>query len=278
MSSFFRVASALISTTFAVLVASAAPAIDITSCGVIVGPREVGVLQADLQCQAPGLETGYGRYGIVLAAGAVLDLNGHALDHSNTSLTGGVFCRARCEVRGPGTITSSGLGNGVATSGHGRVSITDVDFEGQHTGVAVPFGKVTLTNVNIAASTWGVAGQRVFVDDVSITLTAANPASCVDVYNYLGGTSLTLSGCRLGIFYARRVDLVGLTVTNSIFMGLVARHVALQDSTVTGSNGSMGPDIGSTTRPRLVNTVCDHSAHLIDHLPTSESWGVCAGD
>src|SRR5262249_50302320 len=122
-------------------------------------------------------------------------------------------------------------------------------------------------------------GRRVMLNDVSIALTAADPVACIELdKGRVEGSTVTLSGCDLGIGFARRVSLAGLTLLDSLSIGIHSRRVELQDSTVTGSNGSSGPDILSKSRPVLSNTTCDHGARIIGGEITAEPWGVCAGD
>jgi hypothetical protein len=75
-----------------------------------------------------------------------------------------------------------------------------------------------------------------------------------------------------------RLRIDGLTATGNGAFGVEGKRVRLFNSTVTGNEGghpSNPPfvDVVSTRRPRLVNTVCDHSLG-----PDGITWGVCSGD
>ena len=78
-----------------------ASATDYDTCFHVVPSDGVGTLQADLDCS--GIE---GVVSFVLEDGARLELNGHTIVGNASS--GGVVCRKKCVITGPGTISGYG--------------------------------------------------------------------------------------------------------------------------------------------------------------------------
>ena len=66
----------------AILVASEARGVDVTTCGQVVPAGDTGVLVADLSCAGDG--TYLADVGVRLEAGARLDLAGHRLEMATT--------------------------------------------------------------------------------------------------------------------------------------------------------------------------------------------------
>lgn len=254
--------------------ATTAGAYDVTACRARVPQGEVGVLQHDIDCSQIGPDGYFGA--IILERNAVLDLNGFTLDHFSVYLLGGVECLGKCEIRGPGRIVSSGLNAGVYSYARNPVTISDVDFAGQITGVLVPYNHTKLRNVTIAATGTGIEADRLDVDGVTVQLGPSGTA-CVATNSKsasVRGTNLTLLGCGLGIGYDGKVALTNLTVTGARSYGVfVKKNLHLADSSLTGSP----IDIVSRKRPAVVNTVCDSSA-VWDGGVTGGNFGICAND
>jgi hypothetical protein len=262
-----------------------ARALDITACPAVVPPGEVGVIQGDFVCAGGSSENQY--FSIVLQRGARLDLNGHTLTYLQDSTTiGPVNCESKCEVNGPGTLTTPGGGAGIWIENRGRASVHDLAITGFHTGISAPAARLTLANTSIDASHFGIlAARRVFLDQVDITL-AGGPfggvggvGECIGASQTSGrvtGNDVTVSGCFYGVYGTRRVEISGLTVSGSYIGIFSAGSVVLTDATVTGSEYA---DIYSGRPPELTNSSCDQSVRWLRHIQTAGGpWGVCAND
>jgi hypothetical protein len=253
-----------------------ASALDITSCQVRVPRGEVGVLQSDVNCAAAVEGGPYSA--ITLERNAVLDLNGFTLDHYSIALVSGVFCEGRCEIRGPGRLVSSNLNAGVSSFSRAPLVISNVDFEGQITGVQAPSAKMTLTNVSIQAHTWGAQVFHLLADGVAVTVDPTG-RGCIETSSssaWVRGKDVTLAGCDVGIGNQGSVDVTNLTAMNLRTAGvfLVRKKLRLVDSTVTGSP----IDLISRKTPILSGTTCGTSAAWDKGALTGETFGVCAND
>src|SRR5262249_3950010 len=108
---------ALLLVAAALAFATAALAVDITTCGQTVPNGGVGTVQADLSCT--------GAFVGGVGFGGTLYLNGHTLSTPSTSSgTDGVRCQSDCGVQGPGTVRRAF--NGVTTASGLRMVLTDV--------------------------------------------------------------------------------------------------------------------------------------------------------
>jgi len=225
-------------------VAGTATAVDITACGALVATGEIGVLQSDLSGCADG---------VTLAQDAALQMNGHAIMNSAI----GVHCTAgRCRITGPGDIGGADVGIRLegGTPGRHALYIDDVDVHDSASFGIYAFARIIASNLSVSgtiANSFGVYATDLRGTGISVTNNA---------------------GTGLGI--AENARVVGLTVTGNGEEGLEAQgRIKLFDSTVTG-NGDI--DILSPHRPRLRNTVCDHSGGREDSYELN--WGVCAND
>jgi hypothetical protein len=236
----------LVCSTFALWLAvtGTATAVDITSCGALVPAGETGVLQADLSGCADG---------VALAQDATIEMNGHAILNSGV----GVHCTAgRCRITGPGEIGSADVGVRLDGEWPGRhvLYIDDVDVHDSANYGIYAFARIIATNLSVSgtiANTFGVYAAELRGTGISVTNNA---------------------GTGLGIGANARV--IGLTATGNGGEGLFALgRIKVFDSTLTG-NGDI--DVLSPHRPRLRNTVCDHSGGREGNYELD--WGVCAND
>ena len=259
------------------LTAGSAAAFDVTTCRTRVPQGEIGVLRNDIDCSSIAPTGDFSA--VVLERNAVLDLNGFTIDHYSTYLLSGVECRGKCEIRGPGRLLSSNLNAGVNSFMRNPVTISDVDFEGQITGVNTPYTRTVLRNVTMHVADTGVTAKKLLVDGVQIEV-GPGGSNCIDT-SYSTGSSVTgsnvmLLGCDVGIGNQGSIDLANLTVVDAATYGVFARKkLRLTDSSITGSP----IDIVSGKLPLLVNTTCGRSAvfERRDGV-TNESFGVCAND
>jgi len=226
-------------------------AMDITTCGQFVNPRDTGVLQADLDCgSGPG---------ITLAERAKLNLNGHVIAGVPSSTGFAIDCHAPCVIFGPGSVSGGAiLGNGV--KGSAKATLQDVDIDGAClSGSTLKLRNVHVTNSHCAPSS-AVNANRVDARDVSIV-------------NGDGGGIVAVNVARLRDFTATGNADAGVKSYGSL---------SLRDATVTGNDGGGAAiDIESYRRPHVKNAACIHSAHLVGSLPNvsvGPPWGVCSGD
>ena len=222
--------------------------VDVTTCGQVVPRRDVGTLTTDLDCSSVS-----GAYAVELGDKATLELDGHTI----TGRT--IFCQSGCTVHGPGEVT--GAQTGIFVNGARRaVTVSGgVSLHGNNEGIFNGGSRLTLIDVDISNN----SGSGIFV--MSRRVRGSNV-----VANDNGGA---------GLFAQQATVMIdGLTANGNGFFGLNAKRARLFNSTLTGNEGghpSNPPfvDIASTRRPRVTNTVCDHSLG-----PNGISWGVCAQD
>ncbi|TMA51108.1 MAG: hypothetical protein E6J76_10640 [Deltaproteobacteria bacterium] len=281
-------------------VAGTARALDITSCGVLVPPGEIGDLQADLSCPAtsgfcvrdpsvsctssaecpPPPCDAHGRPlptcsldGGTLGGNATLHMNGHSISGG----TVGVFCRSKCLVEGPGEIF--GVESAVvflrARAAVQNLNVHDTTFFGIGSPIlgSLDLANVTLSNIGDNA----IRAGRVSATNVTVT-NSGNVYGAVYANARLRGANVTVTANpEYGVFCNGSVKVSGLVATDNGEEGLVATRALLTDSTLTGNDAAgEGVDLRATSRPVLVNTTCGRSGRIPSD--TGESWGVCTGD
>lgn len=213
------------------LSASAVQAIDITTCGEVVGRGEAGVLLNDLTCVLP--DTGVcevdgttpcaranncpsgvclGVAAVVLDGNASLDLNGFKVES-----TLGVECAGRrCEI-GNGVVagTSSAVCTGIWAYGS-RVELSDLQVDGNGcSGVTNVGGKIDATNVTVEGAYVGINTRR------------------------LRGENITVNDSTIwGIAVSKKVKVDGLTV-NGNGLGSIVDHFR-GSNVVANGNGNDG--------------------------------------
>jgi hypothetical protein len=232
---------------FVLFAAARVLAVDVTTCGQTVAPREIGTLTADLDCSSAA-----GAFAVDLSDRSTLELTGHTISGK------GVLCQARCAVHGPGDIT--GAPSGIFVNGVRRpVTVSGgISLHGNGDGIYNGGSRLTLVDVDLSNN----SGNGIFV--LSKRVKGSNVTA-----NDNGGAGL----------FAQQGSLTidGLTANGNGAFGINVKRGKLLNSTLTGNQGgypSNPPfvDVVSTRRPRLVNTVCDHS------LGPNGTWGVCAQD
>jgi hypothetical protein len=121
-------------------------------------------------------------------------------------------------------------------------------------------------------------GSKLILMDVDVSNNSGNGV-IVFAKSVNGGNVTANDNGAEGVFAQdSSVRLVGLTANGNGFFGINARRVRLLNSTLTGNEGGTPENppfvvVASQRRPRLVNTVCDHSLG-----PDGIVWGVCAQD
>ena len=285
---------ALVGSLIALAAVSAAPAVDISTCGQGVPAGENGVLQADLDCSgqpAGGEALWVGRNG-------TLDLAGHTLTGPPLQPNGyfGIAVRCRltddlceppgsvCVGRGRCTVTSnSGLGHvesgGIVSERH--LVLSHVSVAGGF--VAADYGTLTATDVSISGG--GLVARSVKVQDVSVN---GAPEFGVHGLKRVSGRNLMATNSGGAGVAAPRVSLDGLVATGNGAAdydggGVYADSCSLRNSTVTANvineDETLYPvDLFTSRRPRLEATTCDHSGILGDASVPTGTWGVCTLD
>jgi hypothetical protein len=233
--------------TFLVITGGAAAAVDVTTCGQQVPARDEASLVGDLDCN--------GGVAVVLGERATLLMNGHAV-------IGQVGCTGSCTIRGPGDVSgASGVAAGIFLNyggKRGRVEISQVTVHDNYDGIGDAARKLILTDVVSSNNTnEGILLLRGSIRGTNIT-TNGNGANGI----YLGTGSV-------------RVEQYTAVANGQIGLNHNRGRTMLSGSTLTGNQWTLGTgplDLFSSTRPRLVDTVCEHS------LGVRGPWGVCTGD
>jgi hypothetical protein len=267
-----------------VLLAGEAAALDVTTCGQAVPPREHAVVQGDLVCSSsPAVELG---------SGAELDLNGHSISGA------GVQCLSGCDITsssGIGLIAgTAGVGTGVTLT-HG--SIENVQVQGF--GIGIFFERRLLAN-NVMVSnnpTFGIRSfkGRLIANDLTVelngsgievgrgkikaeNLVASNNTVAGVFSKRTVGTNISADGNgQWGITAAKGIRIQGGTANGNGVAGVASNGaLRLLDFSATG-NGTA--DVASKRKPRLKNTTCGTSRKIGAPLEIlSESWNACPGE
>ncbi len=249
------------------LAVSAHAAVDVTACGQEVPRGQVGVLVADLDCGWPTDEL---TYGVRLAKGATLNLNGHTI----TGPRFGVLCPEACKVVGPGTIQNAYYGVWAFDSKRSRADLTDVTLMQNLGGIAAIRGRL----INVTASDNFLATQvlKLRASNLLVTGCSAEATYCLQTGSaVIDGLQVTGNPSPNAVVFATgTLKLRNATITgNASPVGIRSdKRVTLIDSSVTGHHAA---DIWTGAPPRLVNSTCGTSAGPTIADP---SWGVCAND
>ena len=274
--------------------AGSAAAVDITTCGQSVADNDIGVLQVDLDCTAqtgvcvhrnfndeevacsveadcqPPINNPCARTAVTLGAGAILQLNGH-------SITGaGVLCSAAgiCGVSGPGSILSAPVG----VLARKRVIAAEVTIDGGVYGIVSRRGGAVLSNVALTNNTLdGIWSWQGAIRANGVVATGNGEIGLYAKLKPVVARNTTVSnngGSGIDGYPSRGAN---LTIQNNGGFGIVSeKGLAVRDSTITGNGVAYGGlDIASVRRPRVRNTLCDHSQNRGEG---GGSWGVCALD
>ena len=284
--------------------------VDITECNQFIPAQEVGVLQADLDCDlAPGTrrcnlepevecvtddDCSKGRcvvfdQAVILGPNATLQMNGHTIRGG----TQGVIClskpgpmghhNASSTIQGPGEITdpqSVGINHQSRRLVAENLIITGASFAGILSPSA---GRVELTNVTVRGGRFGVSNIRRLR---ATNLTVSDTEEYGIQADKIQGANITLDNNMAGLRGGTRVD--GLVATNNrgpavegLYLGVRLQNATLSNNDALGE----GIDILSERRPRLENTTCSRSERLVcdptnqwDCTRPGESWGVCSLD
>lgn len=220
---------------------------DITACGQLVRPGEVGELRRDLDCRSSGLFSSDG-YGVILDHGATVNLSGHTLRGDGTQAGIGCYAQsetpadAPCTVNGPGEITGFWAGmNGAGCTLVAR----DVAVRANTNGIVAPLVcTVQLSGVTVTDNQGdGVWAWEIEAQDVE---TSRNAGFGLIATNRLDAVRLRAIGNgRTGV------------TQNSTYRESSAR---LEDSVVTGSGGRF--DIAWVGQLRLEGTVCGRAVKV----------------
>jgi hypothetical protein len=262
-------------------IAGAAFAVDVTTCGQVVAPTEVGELVGDLDCS--GAATG--SRAVVLGNRATLKLNGHTITAAPEGF--GVSCEAvrRCTISGPGFILGAPPVN---TPGVGIASDKNVSVEGsieiyRHAvGIKADDGKATLSGIILRNNGDGVVakivrGEGFFVlnsDRVGIT-----------AHKKVYGGPIEIRDSGWAGIETLKFKLDGLNATTNGFSGttsgggiMAERRGVLRNSHLSANAFNGAPvDVLTGKEPVMIDSDCSFSAMLVGGVP-SGTWGVCTAD
>jgi hypothetical protein len=238
-------------------------AVDVTSCGTAVAPRQTAELIGDLDCSSmPG-----------------------QCSSSPTPCTSDAECGTGDYCEG----VAVELGRGATLNMNGFSII------GREVGVRIPRGPATIRHLTSRVRDFGMLGRRTDLLDVTVYRGASvsgTNISAVDVSlipdptpgaapcpGLFASKRLEGENIRAGILYgARGIDVHGFQSNGSCnyFVFSPMGRVKLTDSAVSG--GYLF-DVGSRKPPILVNTSCGTSARIVDRDGSvAGTWGVCTND
>jgi hypothetical protein len=263
------------------LVANAALAVDVTSCGQVIPANEVGSLTGDLDCSAAAA----GSKAVSLGNRATLELNGNTIVAPEAGV--GVSCDSvrRCTISGPGFVLGAPPAKtpGVGIASDGAVTVNGpIQIYRNETGILAADGKVTISGAVLRNNGDGiiakiVRGGGVFVlNSTRVGIKAAKKVQ--------GGPYEIRDSGWAGIETMKfRID--GLSATSNGFAGttsgggvLATKRGVLRDSDVSANEFDGVPaDLVTGRRPVLIDSSCSASAMLVGGLP-SGTWGVCVTD
>lgn len=282
----------------AMLVAGAARAVDITSCGQNVEAHEVGVLQNDLVCTGHGI--GVRAYGTLQLAGHTITGDG---DDTGVSCSGpNGRATGRCTIQGPGTITGFARGVLVISS----VVVSDLVVTGNGEGIYSPAqsGDVQATNVDVSANGGtGIRGRKVIASFVtasnnggagivgdkrgvvgsdivadgngSIGPSGFNGSSGIVAFPSAKISNVQVNGNAGPGIYAGHVKLAGVTASGNVW-GVFAAGGKIESSAITANPS--GDVIGRPRTYRTSGLTCDHSYQLGNDQAPIGTLGLCALD
>ncbi len=260
------------------LIASAARAVDVTSCGQVVPANEVGTLTGSLDCSGAAS----GSKGVVLEQRASLALNGNSITSPPAGTS--VSCDGtRCAVSGPGVLLSPYINPGVGISALKNVKVSgNIEINGNTVGISATGGRVTASDTFLSNSGDGIVAKKVngrdlFVRDstrVGIVAAKGVRGEHIEVRNS-GWAGIQTSKFVITRFSATSNGMASTTIGGGIF---ATRRGLLIDSDVSGNALAGAPaDLVTGRSPLLVNSSCSASVVLTDSGPGG-TWGVCVTD
>lgn len=274
--------AAVLVALLAVAMGSAAGAVDVTSCGQVVPPQEVGNLIASLECSGAAS----GSTAVVLGDRSVLNMNGFAI--VGPPFGTGISCdgATRCTINGPGFVIGASpldvAGVGIASEKNVTINGDAFEIYRNAVGVEAPNGLVKISDAVLRENGTGIVAKVVKAENLRVLfservgISAANKVS--------GKTMEILHNGWAGI-ETRSFRFDGLNATGNGSDGttsggaiLATRRGVLRNSLLGGNSlDEVSVDIISGRAPRLIDSTCFNSAMLVDGLPTG-TWGVCSAD
>jgi hypothetical protein len=274
--------------------AVSAAAVDITTCGQSVADADIGILQVDLDCSAqagvcvhrdfadqevacsaqsdcqPPTSNPCAKTAVTLGAGAILQLNGHTITGA------GVLCSDAgiCGVAGPGSILSAPVG----VLARKKLIVAETTIDGGVYGIVSRLGGAILSNVTLTDNTSdGIWSWKGTIRANGVVATGNGGSGLYATLKPVVARDTTSSnngGHGIDGYPSRGVN---LTIEDNVGFGIVSeKGLSVRDSTITGNGLTYGGlDVASFRRPRVRNTVCDHS---VDRSGGAGNWGVCALD
>lgn len=283
----------LVVSVLALVLARSVAAVDITTCGQSVGDAATGVLQVDLDCTGavgvclqPGandqdvsctsdaichaVRDPCANAAVLLGAGAVLQLNGHTITGA------GVLCSVAgtCSVTGPGSIVAAPVG----ILARKKIVASGLTIDGGVFGIVSRRGGAILTNLSLTDNSEdGIWSWKGTIRATGVTATGNGDSGIYATLKPVIVRDSTASGNGNHGVDGYPVRALALTAQGNTGAGIVsAKTLSARDSTLTGNGIAFeGLDVVSARRPRVLNTVCDHSRNIGEGGGT---WGVCAAD
>jgi len=272
-----RTISAAIVTSIVLLFAPSVHALQVTACGTVVPPGEVGVLGADLTCS--GVE-----YAVYLSSHASLQMNGHKLLGADPT-DDGVGCDASCTIEGPGEIGD--FEYCVSTNG-GTIVVRDLFVHGCENGISAThilatnvdssnhaeygFAAQKMRGIGVTANgngEYGFYGPRLTLIDSTMSGNVEHGAS---VFTAFKGRNVTFENNGGAGIVGGRIVASELTAIGNQEAGVAGwPSVKLRNSSLGGNH----VDVQSELQPRLYATTCETS---VQALSPEENWGICELD
>jgi hypothetical protein len=261
--------------------ASSARAVDVTACGQVVAPNDVGVLVDDLNCVgAPS-----GSKAVILGHRSTLRLDGNTI---TAPIAGtGVSCESarRCSVIGPGWILGAPPFNptGVGVASEKNVVVEgDIEIYGHTTGILATEGRATVTDLILRNNGDGIIAK--VVKGESVFVLNSERVGIIALKTVRGGPFEIRDSGWAGI-ETQKFKLEGSSLTSNGFDGttsgggiLAQRRGVLYDSFVDANELNDVPlDVITGKEPILIDSNCHRSAMLVSGVPVG-TWGVCGGD
>jgi hypothetical protein len=268
-----RVRSGFAAFAFALMAASPAAAVDVTACGQVVPPGELGVLVSTLNCPASPVPA------IRLGEKAVLDMAASSLILDAGVI--GIECSSQCTIVGFGHVGGGDVCVRVTSNGSPRATRLDIDgltVSGCDRGIDGESGKPGLhlraRNLTVTANGRGILAQS--VRGVNVQVNNNEGAGVVAGSGSIRGKGFFVADNGVGLS-AFAVHLEDSTVIGHTGVGILASRatVTLRNSTVTGN----AVDVASKRPPRLRSSICERSARFVEFgEPLGPTWSVCVLD
>jgi hypothetical protein len=252
----------------ALLTATGARAVPITTCGQVVTERDAALV-GDLDCSAAQRDIDV----ILMKNGGILSLNGFTvIGPRGEGAASAVRCSSSCEVVGPGTIIGGDANSvvvrrrlrmrNVSVRDGGGISAQKVVLDGctiADNASGIRAIRVTLTNSTISGNdNWGLYAYTATLLDSVVEDNGADPARC------------TSGGACVDVFLERKLRLLGTSrcLTGA---GNAVPHGTCSSTTSCGSC----PPTCTVCGVQIITCTCPGTAGIPVCVETTEGGGAC---